>query len=186
MGPGVTDGDSAIVEKKVAEYTRWRELQASYIALRSDHRELLVAADPAPGNFAPGRPALGFAFFRSLAEALPNFVTALADRGRTSDPLPFNVLDPADPGHWMATVRDRARLEPVVEYADEAINGMQAAHARLAAEQASDGAQPEPSSLVQRHGSELRAMQRSHVARQVRDRAATERARNRGLNTGTW
>jgi hypothetical protein len=104
--------------------------------------ELLRAADPAAGNFAPGRPAIGYAFFRGLDSAVPDFVAALADGGATRARLPFAVVDPADPGHWYATVAERARLEPVVEYADEAI--AQAGEATLRSQEETDPGRAQP------------------------------------------
>jgi len=169
--PGVVDAESAIAEGKVSEYKRWRELHASYVALRTDHRELLLASDPA-GNFAPGRPAIGYAFFLSLDTAIPDFVGALDDRGATRARLPFNVTDPADPGHWLATVRDRALLEPGVEFADEAVARAAAAGSRRTAETSFPH---EPGRLAAEYGGAERAMTHSRTARSIRSTAAEPR-----------
>ena len=166
---GVTDASSAIAEDKVEQWKRWIALHESYQALRRDHLELLRASDSS-GNFAPNRPAIGYSFFRQLDSALPNFITALGDGGRTSDRLPFAVLDPADPGHWMAVVSERALLEPAVEFADEAVAQASAA-ARRAAEQ-EPGVQPEPGRLAQYHGGAEQAMLNSQVARRAREAGA--------------
>jgi hypothetical protein len=156
--PGVIDAETAITEGKVAEYTRWRELHQSYIALRSDHLELLRAADPA-GNFASGRPAIGYAFYRSLDSALPTFIAALEDGGSTIDRLPFDVVTPSDPGHWRATVARRALLEPTVEYADEAVAAAGAAAERHRV--AADSPQREPERLASLASSHPHMAQRS-------------------------
>jgi hypothetical protein len=76
----------------------------------------------------------------------------------------------------LATVRDRALLEPVVEYADEAANASQAAHVRLAAEK-EDGFRPEAGRLVQQWGSEQGAVENSRIPGEARNRAASDRAR---------
>ncbi len=163
--PGVTDGDSAIAAGRVAGYTRWRELHASYIALRRDHLELLRASAPA-GNFASGRPAIGYAFYRGLATTMPDFVAALADGGATRARPSFNVLDPADPQHWQMTVADRARLEPAVEYADEAIAAASAAYAASGP----DAVQPDRTRSAQFGGEHAAVQALSQRARSQRPR----------------
>ena len=180
--PGVTGAESAIRAEKHAEWARWLSLHEDYQALRRDHMELLHASDSS-GNFASGRPAIGYAYIRQLDDAIPNFITTLGDGGRTSDRLPFAVLDPADPGHWMAAVAERALLDPAVEYADEAIERAGAATVRAAEQE--PGVQPEPGRLAQMYGSNERAMTHSHVARRARSAGADLRAQaSRGLVGG--
>ena len=142
LGPDVTDGDAAIIAKKVDVYSQWLALHDEYKAIRRDHLDLLHAADEVGGNFTPKRPALGYAFFGSLDTALPDFVGALEDGGRTRAPLPFRVNDPTDLGHWRATVANRSQLDPIVGYADEAIEQAGAATVRYQAENDPDNPQP--------------------------------------------
>jgi hypothetical protein len=163
---GMTDADSAIAEDKVELWKRWTSQHQAYREIRRDQMELLLAADGA-GNFASGRPATGFAFFRGLSNAMPDFVAALADGGATRARLPFNVLDPADPEHWRMTVANRATLEPAVEYADESVAAAAAAHG--AAEPA--GPQPDRTRSAQFGG--------EHAAVQ----AMSRRARNATIAT---
>jgi len=126
--PGVADADSAIRAGKHTEWARWLDHHESYQALRRDHLHVLRAAAPA-GNFAPGRPAIGYAFFSALDDAIPHLIAAIESPGTTAR-LPFDVLDPSDPGHWRAVVAHRAVLEPVVEHADEAMSQAGAAAER--------------------------------------------------------
>jgi ElaB/YqjD/DUF883 family membrane-anchored ribosome-binding protein len=172
---GVTDPASAIAEDKVEQWKRWTALHRAYISLRRDHLEVLKASAPA-GNFAQGRPAIGYAFYRSLASAVPDFVAALEDGGATRARLPFNILDPADPEHWRMTVVTRKILEPVVEFADEAIAASAAAHADSAA-----GVQPDQGRLAREYGGEEAAMRHSYVAQQARAHGPEMRAREAEL-----
>ncbi len=175
--PGVTDGDSAIDAGKADQWARFRELHRRYQALRQDHLKLLKAADQR--NFGERSPAVGHAWFANLDEAVPNYAQALQTGTQHPDPrmvgwqvagLPFPVNHPADLGHWLAVVRDRAQLQPVAEYADEAVSRMVAANQRMAAEQ-EPGFQPEPGRLAREFGGELNAARHSYVAQRARSQA---------------
>jgi hypothetical protein len=185
--PGVTDADSAIAAGKHAEWATFREQGKRYVALRMDHLAVLRQIDQL--NFGERSTAIGHAWFQGLADVVPGYEKAMADRTERPGPqqvgyqvsgLPFLPNDPSDLGHWTATVRDRAGLQPIADYADEALSRMIAANRRLSGGQ-EPGVQREQSALARDYGGNESAMTHSFTARAIRAHGPELRAREAEL-----
>lgn len=185
----VTTADEAIEAGKAEQWSRFRALGRTYADIRAAHLELLNAE--ATGSFAPGSVSVGYAFYLGLDDVLPNYARVMTHGTSHPDPryvglrtegLAFAVNDPTDLGHWLATVRDRARLQPIVEFADDARNRAREANARLHAEMNPTPGQPTRSRMVRENGGELGAMENSYTARRIRAHAPTQRRREAELD----